>query len=114
MGRHDGFSRHRVACRRPGKGMQSFGGFDMTRSEVKRALAAAIQAQSRVGIQWWPGTKMAPIAFRRWSSFSRRHRIKCPTIEDRVLDLAKGLQAHFEPDVPYTPLSEWLHLARIL
>jgi hypothetical protein len=57
---------------------------------------------------------MAPIAFRRWSSFARRHKTKRPTLEDRVLDLAKGLQAHFEPDTPYTPLSEWQHLARIL
>ena len=51
----------------------------------------------------------------RWASFARRHpKVKCPTVEDRVLDLAKGMQAHFEPDTPYTPLSEWLHLARIL
>jgi hypothetical protein len=58
---------------------------------------------------------MAPIAVRRWSSFARRHsKSKHPTVEDRVLDLAKGLQAHFEPDTPYTPLSEWLHLAGIL
>jgi hypothetical protein len=41
-----------------------------------------------------------------------RERVR--TAEDRVLDLAKGLQAHFEPDIPYTPLSEWLHLARRL
>jgi hypothetical protein len=57
---------------------------------------------------------MAPIAFRRWSSFSRRNKSKHPTADDRVLDLAKGLQAHFEPTQQYTPLSEWLHLAKIL
>jgi hypothetical protein len=57
---------------------------------------------------------MAPIALRPWSSFARRHKTKRPTVDDRVLDLAKGLQAHFEPGIPYTPLSEWLHLAKIL
>jgi hypothetical protein len=37
-----------------------------------------------------------------------------PTTDERVLDLAKGLQAYFEQDTPHTPLSEWLHLAGIL
>jgi hypothetical protein len=41
-----------------------------------------------------------------------RERVR--TAEDRVLDLAKGLQAHFAPGTPCTPLSEWLHLAGIL
>ena len=86
----------------------------MTRSEVEHAAAAAIDAESKVGIRWWPGAEMAPIAVRRWSSFSRRHKTKRPTVEDRTLDLAKGLQAHFEPDPQGTPFSEWLHLARIL
>ena len=87
----------------------------MTRSEVVTALVAAIDAESAVGLRWGFGGEIAPIAFRRWSSFTRRHKkAKRPTPEDQVLDLAKGLQAHFEPDIPYTPLSEWLHLARIL
>jgi hypothetical protein len=86
----------------------------MTRSDVEPKLAAAIDAESETGIRWWPGIEMAPIAVRRWISFNRRNKTKRPTIEDRVLDLARGLQAHFEPDIPYTPLSEWLHLARIL
>lgn len=86
----------------------------MTRPEVEAALAAAIDAESAVGARWWPGREMAPIAFRRWSSFARRNRAKHPTLEDRILDLAKGLQAHYEPDVPYTHPDEWLYLARIL
>jgi hypothetical protein len=86
----------------------------VTRSDVETALAAAIDVESAIGIRWWPGCEMAPIAFRRWSSFGRRHKTKRATAEDRVLDLAKGLQAHFEPEKLYTPLSEWLHLARIL
>jgi hypothetical protein len=86
----------------------------MTRCEVEAALAAAVDTESTVGLRWWSGAEMAPIVFRRWSSFERRNRIKHPTAEDRSLDLAKGLQAHFEPVIPYTPLSEWLHLARIL
>jgi hypothetical protein len=91
-----------------------FGGVDMTRSEIETTLAAAIDAESAIGIRWWPGSEMAPLAYRRWSSFARRHETKRATAEDRVLDLAKGLQAHFEPGVPSTSLSEWLHLARIL
>jgi hypothetical protein len=86
----------------------------MSRADIESALAAAVDAESAVGLRWWPGSEMGPIAFRRWSSFVRRFKGKHPTDEDRVLDLAKGLQAHYEPDVPYTPLSEWLHLARIL
>jgi hypothetical protein len=86
----------------------------MMRFDAQSELAAAIEAESKVGLRWWPGIEMAPIAVRRWFSFERRHKTKRTTIEDRVLDLAKGLQAHFEPDTPYTPLSEWLHLARML
>ena len=93
----------------------------MTRSEIEAALAAAIDAESLVGIRWWPGREMAPIAFRRRSSFERRwrgdkrrHRTKIPTLEDRAIDLAKGLQAHFEPEIPYTEFGEFVHLARIL
>ncbi len=86
----------------------------MERSEIIVALAAAIDAESIVGIRWWPGSEMAPIAFRRWSTFVRRHKGKHPTAEDRALDLAKGLQSHFEPDINRTPMSEWLHLATIL
>jgi hypothetical protein len=87
----------------------------MARVDVERALAMAIDAESRVGLLWWPGADMAPVAVRRWSSFARRHpRARHPSTDDRGLDLAKGLQAHFEPGTPYTPLSEWLHLAGLL
>jgi hypothetical protein len=86
----------------------------MTRSELESAVAAAIDAQSEVGLRWWSGSEMAPIAIRRWSSFARRVRRKNSKAEDRALDLAKGLQAHFEPAKLRTPLSEWLHLATIL
>lgn len=85
------------------------------RAEVEKALAAAIDSESQVGLRWGPGKEMAPVAFRRWSSFGRRHpKAKQASAQDRVFDLAKGLQAHFEPDTAYTPLSEWLHLAGIL
>ncbi len=77
-------------------------------------MAAAIDAESAVGFHWWPGSEMAPLAFRRWSSFARRNKAKHPTKVHRILDLAKGLQARFQPDVSYTPLGEWLHLARFL
>ena len=87
----------------------------MAREDVERALAAAIDAESQVGLRWWPGAVMAPVVVRRWASFARRHpKAKRPTVDDRILDLAKGLQAHFEPGTSYTPPSEWLHLTRIL
>ena len=86
----------------------------MTRSEVEAALAEIIDAESAIRIPWFPGSQMAPIAFRRWSSFGRRHWTKIVGVEDKVLDLAKGLQAAFEPDVARTPLSEYIHLARKL
>jgi hypothetical protein len=86
----------------------------VTRAEVEQALAKAIDAESGRGIHWWPGDEMAPLAYRRWVSLSRRNKSKRPTQEERVLDLAKGLQACFEPTVPYTPQSEWLHLAWLL
>jgi hypothetical protein len=87
----------------------------MAREDVEREVAEAVDAESQTGIRWWPGQEMAPVAFRRWSSFARRHaKAKKPSADDQVVDLAKGLQAHFEPNTPYTPLSEWLHLAGIL
>jgi len=75
------------------------------------ALAAIVDAESTGGLRWWPGSEMAPVALRRWLSFERRNKAKHPSIADRIRDLAKGLQAHFEPDTPYTAWSEWLHLA---
>jgi len=86
----------------------------MTRQDLENALASRIDEESQVGIRWWPGKEMAPIAYRRWSSFSRRHPQHRTTFNDRIRDLAKGLQAHFEPDVPYTPDAEWVHLATLL
>jgi hypothetical protein len=86
----------------------------MNRAEVEAALAAAVEAESEVGIRWWPGVQMAPVAYRRWRSYPRRCQSRRPTPEHRIADLAKGLQAHFEPDVPYTAQAEWLHLARRL
>jgi hypothetical protein len=89
-------------------------GPEMTRSDVESALAAAIDADSASGTPWRPGSEIASIAFRRWSSFARRHQQKQPTFEDRVLDLEKGLRSHYEPDIPYSPPGEWLRLARLL
>jgi hypothetical protein len=86
----------------------------MTRSEVESLVAAAIDAESKRGLRWWPGVSMAPIAYRRWVSFARRNKSKRPKLADRILDLAKGMQAHFEPDIKYNPLSEWVCLAKIL
>lgn len=85
----------------------------MARSDVEAAVAAAIDADVAEGNFWWPSEEMASIAFRRWSSYARRHKKK-PTFEDRVFDLEKGLRLHYEPDIPYSPPGEWLRLARLL
>jgi hypothetical protein len=79
-------------------------------------LVNAIERLNAAGDSWgWPGEQIARIAIRRWDSYSRRHRKAKPATDDeRVLDLAKGLQAHFEPDIPYTPKSDWRAFAEAL
>ena len=80
------------------------------------ALAAVVDGISDggEGLRWWPGVEVAPIAYRRWRSFARRNQSKTPTLEQRVDDLIKGLQAHFEPDVSYTHVNDWRSLAEPL
>jgi len=41
---------------------------------------------------------MAETAVRRWHSFDRRNKVKRPTNDHRVEDLAKRLRDAFEPD----------------
>lgn len=43
-------------------------------------------------------SRMIDIGLRRWQSFERRNKRKCPTLDDRIDDLAKGLRDAFEPD----------------
>ncbi len=85
--------------------------FPMTRTELEASLALVIDTESTTGIRWWLGKEMAPIAVRRWFSFSRRYKAKQPTYDAQVNDVAKGLQSYFEPNVSYTPFSEWVHLS---
>lgn len=42
--------------------------------------------------------KEAEVVLRRWRSFNRRTRIKRPTFEHRVEDIAKGIRDAIEPD----------------
>jgi hypothetical protein len=87
----------------------------MTRENVESELAAAIDADTASGSPYWgPGSEMASIAFRRWSTFARRHKTKQPTFDHRVHDLAKGLRLHYQPDIQYAPESVYLELARVL
>jgi hypothetical protein len=80
------------------------------------AKLAAVVARLNAADSWaWPGEEIAGVALRRWSSYARRHqKAKRATADERVLDLAKGLQARFEPDIPYTPLCDWRAFAGAL
>jgi hypothetical protein len=59
--------------------------------------------------------EIASVAIRRWASYPRRHKkAKRVSHDERMLDLAKGLQAHLEPDIPYTHPTDWHALAEAL
>jgi hypothetical protein len=81
-----------------------------------RDLIAVVERLNASGDSWgWPADEISRIALRRWTTYARRHpKAKRVCHVDRVLDLAKGLQAHFESDTPYTPLSDWYGLAEAL
>ena len=86
----------------------------MSREAVEQALAQAVEELRTRGDPWWPGEQVAPIAYRRWTTFERRNKAKRVTREDRVRDLVKGLQSHFEPETPYTHPNDWFALADVL
>jgi hypothetical protein len=86
----------------------------VTRTRIEAALIDAIERLRADGDPCWPGEEVAPIAYRRLTTFARRNRSKAPSEEHRVRDLVKGLQAHFEPDIPYTHSDDWRALAIIL
>src|SRR5205823_6586233 len=88
----------------------------MSHERLISGLVSAIEHLNAVGDSWgWPPGDIARIAIRRWDSYLRRHsKAKRFTDNERILDLAKGLQAHFEPSIPYTPLSDWRTLAEAL
>lgn len=88
----------------------------MSNEVLMASLVKVIEGLNATGAHWgWPGTEIAGIAIRRWDTFSRRHpKTKHATIDQRVLDLAEGLQAHFEPDIPYTHPTDWRDLAESL
>src|ERR1700727_2003653 len=86
----------------------------MSREDVEQALAEAVEELRMQGHPCWPGEQVAPISYRRWTTFSRRTKATRVTREDRVRDLVKGLQSHFEPNIPYTHPSDWVALAEVL
>jgi hypothetical protein len=80
------------------------------------SLVSVIESLNAAGDSWgWPAEGIARIAIRRWGSYVRRHpKSQQIQYEMRVSDLAKGLQAHFEPDIPYTHSADWRALAGAL
>jgi hypothetical protein len=88
----------------------------MSREASIAALTAVVERLNAAGDIWeCAGEEIARIALRRWSSYERRHpKQKRVSDDHRILDLAKGLQSHFEPDTPFTPFSDWSRLAEAL
>jgi hypothetical protein len=86
----------------------------MSREAIEQALVEAVDEWQKQGHPCWPGKQVAPIAYRKLSAFGRRIKAKRVTRKDRVRDLVKGLQSHFEPHIPYTHPSDWLALADML
>jgi hypothetical protein len=86
----------------------------MSREAVEQALAQAVEELRTQGHPCWPGEQVAPIAYRRWTTFGRRTKAKRVNRDDRVRDLVKGLQSHLEPDIPYTHPNDWVALAKVL
>jgi hypothetical protein len=86
----------------------------MEREQVESALAAAIDADGYMPPGYgYSRPEMASIAYRRWHSFSRRTKAKHPTDDQRTLDLAKGLQEHFD-SVHHDCQSDFVHFAKIM
>lgn len=86
----------------------------MNREGLETVLAACVDTLIVEGDSWWPGSEIAPVAYRRMRSFDRRTKSNSPTSDEHINDLRKGLQAHFEPDIPYTHASDWERLATAL
>jgi hypothetical protein len=84
----------------------------MSEVEIEKELIEAIDFD-RSRCPWWPSEEMARIAVRRWNSFYRRNKIKRPTTDQKALDLAKGLQAHFDKE-KHDCTFDFVFLARIL
>jgi hypothetical protein len=88
----------------------------MEHEDLIEKLVAVVERLNAAGDSWeWPCVEIARVSVRRWSSYGRRHKkANHVTIDEYVLDLAKGLQAHFEPDIPYTHTSDWRVLSEAL
>ncbi|MCB9951684.1 MAG: hypothetical protein H6824_11945 [Planctomycetaceae bacterium] len=80
----------------------------MNEDTLLQEIADVVQILNAAGASWnWPVDQIGTIALRRWNSFPRRNKSKSPTRDDRIRDLIKGFQAHFEPDIPYTHVDDW-------
>jgi len=88
----------------------------MSEAVLISRLVAIVERLNSQGDSWrYSLPDLARIAVRRWESFSRRNKKpERANLHDRVRDLANGLQAHFEPNVPRTHPSDWRALAGAL
>jgi hypothetical protein len=88
----------------------------MADDALNARLVAVVEHLNAAGDCWGSrGVEIAGVTVRRWRSYARRHKkAKHVRPDDRVTDLAKGLQVHFEPDIAYTHPSDWRALAEAL
>ena len=47
---------------------------------------------------WSDDVRVVEVAMRRWRSFDRRTKVRRPTVEHRIEDMAKGIRDAIEPD----------------
>lgn len=62
------------------------------------------------------GQAMAEVAVRRWRSFDSRTKVKRPSFEDRVDDLARGLLKRFEdqPELAGPLIEDYRYVASLI
>lgn len=88
----------------------------MDRDKIESALVEAVERLKSEGDTWQPGMEIAPVAYRRLTSWQNRSKTNNPSREWRVRDLAKGLSDHFNGGpgwFPHAP-QEYERLAREL
>lgn len=90
----------------------------MSMEQTMVSIIAIVENQVAGGAHWGSsGSEIAKVAVKRWKTYSKRHpKTKRVQEWERVADLVKGFQAHFEArEKPWNIApSEWKWLAESL